>query len=78
MGGNDQQTRDTLGSFNDNFTFDNVKDLFLTERRLTESRRGVSVTAAADQDVISIAASGAVSSSSAIAASLSAGVGSDR
>ena len=75
MGGNDQQTRDTLGSFNDNFTFDNVKDLFLTERRLTESRRGVSVTAAADQDVISIAASGAVSSSSAIAVSLSAGVG---
>ena len=75
MGGDDNQTRDTLGSFNDDFTFDNVKDLFLTERRDTESRRGLAVTAVADQDVISIAASGAVSSDSAIAVSLSAGVG---
>ncbi|EHI49802.1 hemolysin-type calcium-binding region [SAR116 cluster alpha proteobacterium HIMB100] len=75
MGGDDNQTRDTLGSFNDDFTFDNVKDLFLTERRVTETRRGVAVSAVADQDVISIAASGAVSSSSAIAVSLSAGVG---
>ena len=75
MGGDDNQTRDTLGSFNDDFTFDNVKDLFLTERRVTETRRGVAVSAVADQDVISIAASGAVSSSSAIAVSISAGVG---
>ncbi|MDC1135924.1 hypothetical protein OAT45_04360 [Alphaproteobacteria bacterium] len=75
MGGDDNQTRDALGSFNDDFTFDNIKDLFLTERRDTESRRGLAVTAVADQDVISIAASGAVSSDSAIAVSLSAGVG---
>ena len=75
MGGDDNQTRDSLGSFNDDFTFDNVKDLFLTERRDTETRRGLAVTAVADQDVISIAASGAVSSDSAIAVSLSAGVG---
>ncbi len=75
MGGDDNQTRETLGSFNDDFTFDNVKDLFLTERRVVEQRRGVAVSAVADQDVISIAASGAVSSSSAIAVSLSAGVG---
>ncbi len=75
MDGDDNQTRDTLGSFNDDFSFDNVKDLFLTERRNTESRRGLAVTAVADQDVISIAASGAVSSDTAIAVSLSAGVG---
>ena len=74
-GGGDDETRDALGSFNDNFTFDNIKDLFLTETRTTETKRGVSVTATADQDVISIAASGAVSSDSAIAISLSAGVG---
>ena len=73
--GGDNDTRDALGDFNDNFTFDNVKDLFLTESRVTETKRGVSVTAVADQDVISIAASGAVSSDNAIAISLSAGVG---
>ena len=73
--GNDNQTRDALGSFNDGFSFDTIKDLFLTETRVKETRRGVSVTAISDQDVISIAASGAVSSDSAIAVSLSAGVG---
>mgnify|MGYP000291077933 CR=1 FL=1 len=75
FGGGDNETRDALGDFNDNFTFDNIKDLFLTETRNTETRRGVSVSAVSDQDVISIAASGAVSSDSAIAISLSAGVG---
>ena len=75
MSGDDSQTRSALGSFNDGFTFDNIKDLFLTETRITETRRGISVTAVADQDVISIAASGAVSSDSAIAVSISAGVG---
>ena len=74
-GGGDNETRDALADFNDNFTFDNVKDLFLTENRTTETKRGVSVTATQDQDVISIAASGAVSSDTAIAISLSAGVG---
>ncbi len=73
--GDDEQTRSALSSFNDSFTFDNVKDLFLTETRNTETRYGVSVSAVSDQDVISIAASGAVSSDSAIAISLSAGVG---
>ena len=75
FGGGDNDTRNALGDFNDNFTFDNIKDLFLTETRNTETRRGVSVTAVSDQDVISIAASGAVSSDNAIAISLSAGVG---
>ena len=75
FGGGDNETRDALGDFNDNFTFDNIKDLFLTETRNTETRRGVSVSAVSDQDVISIAASGAVSSDNAIAISLSAGVG---
>ena len=74
-GGGDNETRDALADFNDNFTFDNIKDLFLTETRTTETKRGVSVTAVQDQDVISIAASGAVSSDTAIAISLSAGVG---
>ena len=74
-GGGDNETRDALADFNDNFTFDNIKDLFLTETRTTETKRGVSVTATQDQDVISIAASGAVSSDTAIAISLSAGVG---
>ena len=74
-GGGDNETREALASFNDNFTFDNIKNLFLTETRDTETKRGVSVTAVQDQDVISIAASGAVSSDSAIAISLSAGVG---
>ena len=75
FGGGDNDTRNALGDFNDNFTFDNIKDLFLTETRNTETRRGVSVSAVSDQDVISIAASGAVSSDNAIAISLSAGVG---
>ena len=75
FGGGDNETRDALGDFNDNFTFDNIKDLFLTETRNTETRRGVAVSAVSDQDVISIAASGAVSSDNAIAISLSAGVG---
>ena len=75
FGGGDNETRDALGEFNDDFTFENIKDLFLTETRNTETRRGVSVSAVSDQDVISIAASGAVSSDSAIAISLSAGVG---
>ena len=75
FGGGDNDTRNALGDFNDNFTFDNIKDLFLTETRDTETRRGVSVSAVSDQDVISIAASGAVSSDNAIAISLSAGVG---
>ena len=75
FGGGDDQTRDALADFNDNFTFDNIKDLFLTETRNTETRRGVAVSAVSDQDVISIAASGAVSSDNAIAISLSAGVG---
>ncbi|MGC6439628.1 MAG: leukotoxin LktA family filamentous adhesin [Candidatus Puniceispirillaceae bacterium] len=75
FGGGDNETRNALGDFNDNFTFDNIKDLFLTETRRTEERRGVAVTAVSDQDVISIAASGAVSSDNAIAISLSAGVG---
>ena len=73
--GDDNATREALGSFNDGFSFDTIKDLFLTETRVKETRRGVSVTAISDQDVISIAASGAVSSDSAIAISLSAGVG---
>ena len=75
FGGGDNETRDALGDFNDNFTFENIKDLFLTETRNTQTRQGVSVSAVSDQDVISIAASGAVSSDSAIAISLSAGVG---
>ena len=75
FGGGDNETRDALAEFNDDFTFENIKDLFLTETRNTETRRGVSVSAVSDQDVISIAASGAVSSDSAIAISLSAGVG---
>ena len=75
FGGGDNETREALGDFNDDFTFENIKDLFLTESRNTETRRGVSVSAVSDQDVISIAASGAVSSDSAIAISLSAGVG---
>ena len=75
FGGGDNETRDALADFNDNFTFENIKDLFLTETRNTETRRGVSVSAVSDQDVISIAASGAVSSDTAIAISLSAGVG---
>ena len=75
FGGGDNDTRNALGDFNDNFTFDNIKDLFLTETRNTETRRGVSVSAVSDQDVISIAASGAVSSDNAIAISLSARCG---
>ncbi|MGC6517441.1 MAG: hypothetical protein ACON49_05385 [Candidatus Puniceispirillaceae bacterium] len=75
FGGGDNETRNALGDFNDNFTFDNIKDLFLTETRDTQTKRGVSVSAVSDQDVISIAASGAVSSDTAIAISLSAGVG---
>ena len=75
FGGGDNETREALGDFNDNFTFENIKDLFLTETRNTETRRGVSVSAVSDQDVISIAASGSASSDSAIAISLSAGVG---
>ena len=75
FGGGDNETRDALAEFNDDFTFENIKDLFLTETRNTETRRGVAVSAVSDQDVISIAASGAVSSDSAIAISLSAGVG---
>ncbi|MGC6512260.1 MAG: leukotoxin LktA family filamentous adhesin [Parvibaculales bacterium] len=75
MGGDDEQTRSALASFNDDFTFDNIKDLFLTEVRDTENKSGISVSATSDQDVISIAASGAVSSDNAIAISLSAGVG---
>ena len=39
FGGGDNETRDALGDFNDNFTFDNIKDLFLTETRNTETRR---------------------------------------
>ena len=75
MDGDDEQTRSALASFNDDFTFDNIKDLFLTEVRDTENKSGISVSATSDQDVISIAASGAVSSDNAIAISLSAGVG---
>ena len=75
FGGGDNETREALADFNDDFTFENIKDLFLTETRNTETKSGVSVSAVSDQDVISIAASGAVSSDSAIAISLSAGVG---
>ncbi len=41
FGGGDNETRNALADFNDNFTFENIKDLFLTETRNTETRRGV-------------------------------------
>ena len=52
-GGNETEA---LADFNDDFTFENIKDLFLTDRN-TETKSGVSVSAVSDRDVI-LSASG--------------------